>query len=147
MKKKGENLILKKFSMFLRSTNVEVSPPLSTILGNFGANTTNFCKDINEFTKDLPNYFLIEVEIIIGIDKSVIFLIKEPSITFFLKIVSIDIDTLFKGQGGYKINVVKGVNLKDIYIISKFKFGYYNEKTLRIISGILKSLNFYVIVN
>ena len=145
--KKIESLILKKFSMYLRATIVETGPPLSTILGNYGANTTSFCKEINEFTKELPNYFLLEVDIIINVDKTVSFFIKEPSVTLLLKLVAVNTETFYKGQGGFKINIVKGLNLNDIYLISKFKFGFYNEKTLRIIAGTIKSLNYYVIVN
>jgi len=126
---------------------VEAGPPLSTILGNYGSNTTSFCKEINDFTKELPNYLLLEVEIIINVDKTVSFFIKEPSITLLLKLVAVNTETFYKGQGGYKVNFVKSLNLNDIYLISKFKFGFYNEKTLRIIVGIIKSLNYYIVVN
>jgi ribosomal protein L11 len=145
--KKSENLVLKKFSMFLRAASIEVGPPLSTILGNYGANTTNFCKEFNEVTKELPNYFLIEAHITINVDKSVVFSVKEPSITLLLKLITIDTETYYKGQGGFKINVVKGLNLRDIYLISRFKFGFYNKNTLKIICGIIKSLDFYIIVD
>ena len=52
-----------KFSMFLRAKNVDSGPPLSTILGNYGVNTIAFCKEFNEFTKELPNYFLLEIKL------------------------------------------------------------------------------------
>lgn len=44
----------KKISLFLRAQSVDSGPPLGTILGNLGVNTVKFCKDFNEFTKDIP---------------------------------------------------------------------------------------------
>jgi len=62
--------IIKVFSLNLRMGQIEAGPPLSTILGNFGINTVKFCKELNEFTNLLPNFFVLEVKIIINSDKS-----------------------------------------------------------------------------
>jgi len=141
MKKKKTTI---KFSMFLRANSVEANPPLSTILGNFGVNTVSFCKDINEYTKELPNYFLLEVVITIKDDKSFSFLIKEPSVAFLLKLCAHNFFVFKKGQGGLKEFPIKSVFLKDIYLISIFKYGYCDYSTLKIIYGILRSSNYAI---
>lgn len=138
-----ENII--KFSMFLRAGAVESGPPLSTILGNYGVNTANFCREVNELTKDLPNFLLLEVIITINSDRTFFFLINEPSVSFLLKIVSTKHGILVKGQGGFKTNYIKIVKLHDIYLISKFRYGLYNKRTLKTICGTLSSLNYYII--
>jgi len=127
------------FSMFLRANSVEANPPLSTILGNYGVNTVTFCKEINEYTKELPNYFLLEVVITIKDDKSFSFDIKEPSVAFLLKLCATDFIVFKKGQGGLKEFTVRSVSLKDVYLISLFKFGVCNLHTLRVIYGVLRS--------
>jgi len=71
-----EKEIIKTFSIFLRSGKVEAGPPLSTILGNFGINTVKFVKEYNEFTKELPDYFLLVVIINVYNDKSYNFFYK-----------------------------------------------------------------------
>jgi large subunit ribosomal protein L11 len=130
--------------MFLRANSVEANPPLSTILGNYGVNTVNFCKEINEYTKDLPNYFLLEVIITIKDDKSFSFLIKEPTIAFFLKLCAHNTIIFKKGQGGLKEFNIRTINLKDIYLISYFKYGYCSIFTLKTICGTLNSSKYFI---
>lgn len=141
--RKKENII--KFSMFLRAGVVESGPPLSTILGNYGVNTTAFCKEINEATKDLPNYLLLEVNISVNNDRTFFFKVGEPSVAFLLKLAARKHAILVKGQGGFKTNYIKVVPLKDIYVISKFKYGFYDVRTLKTICGIMNSLNYHII--
>jgi len=42
--------------LFIRSQHAESGPPLGTVLGNIGINAVKFCKEFNEYTKDLPSY-------------------------------------------------------------------------------------------
>lgn len=140
-----EKEAIKSFSISLRSGKVESGPPLSTILGNFGLNTVKFVKDFNEFTKDLPDYFLLVVIINIYNDKTYNFLLKEPSISLLLRLVSFDKDFLVKGSGGYRPFKYKVIKLYDIILISFFKFGYCDDRTLRLIFGTIQSMNLNVI--
>jgi len=134
-----------KFSMFLRTKNVDSGPPLSTILGNCGVNTLAFCKEFNEFTKELPNYFLLEVIIIINSDRTYSFLIKEPTIAFLLKLVTKKVEVLKKGSGGLKFDYIKIIKLKDIYLISKFKYGSFDKSYLKNICSILASSHYFIV--
>lgn len=140
-----DNEIIKTFSISLRSGKVESGPPLSTILGNFGINTVKFVKDFNEFTKDLPDYFLLVVVINIYNDKSYKFLLNEPSVSLLLRLMAFDKDFLVKGSGGYRPFKYKVINLYDIILISFFKFGYCDDRTLRLIFGTIQSMNLNVI--
>jgi len=142
-----EKEIIKTFSIFLRSGKVEAGPPLSTILGNFGINTVKFVKEFNEFTKELPDYFLLVVIINVYNDKSYNFSLKEPSISLVLKLLSFSKDFLVKGSGGYRPFKYKVILLKDIYLVSFFKFGCCNDKTLRHILGTIQAMDLYVISN
>jgi len=65
-----------KLTLYIRSNSAESGPPLGTTLGNIGVNTLKFCKEFNEFTQDLPNYFLLKVVITISENKSFIFKIS-----------------------------------------------------------------------
>ena len=134
-----------KFSMFLRAKNVDSGPPLSTILGNYGVNTIAFCKEFNEFTKELPNYFLLEVVIIINSDRTYSFSIKEPTTAFLLKLVMKKIEIYKKGSGGLKIDYIKVINLKDIYLISNFKYNSFDIFCLKNICSILASSHYFII--
>lgn len=137
--------IIKNFSISLRSSKVEAGPPLSTILGNFGINTVKFVKDFNEFTKELPDYFLLAVNIVIYNDKSYDFFFKEPNISLLLRLLSFDKEFLKKGSGGYRPLKYKVILLTDILFISFLKFGICDDKTLRLVMGTVKSMGLHVI--
>ena len=143
--KKKERDNLAKFSMFLRAGAVDSGPPLSTILGNFGVNTMSFCKELNEFTKEIPNYFLLEVIITINNDRTYFFSINEPSVGFLLKLVSLKTEIYKKGPGGIKTVYIKVIRIKDIYLISNFKFGNLDLKSIRSVVGTLLSSHYFVI--
>lgn len=132
--------IVKKVIIFMRAGSIEANPPLSTILGNLGLNTNNFCKEFNDFSKELPNYFLLKVEVSIFNDRSFKFFINEPSSTLLINLVLKKNYVKIKKSGGIKINEINVINLFDFLLISKFKFGSINEKFLRMLySSVLSS--------
>src|SRR5450432_4062866 len=83
-------LILHTVTIFLRAKMAESGPPLGTILGNLGINTIKFCNEFNDFTKDLPSYFLLKVKILILEDKSVSFTVNLPSIGKLIGLLKFD---------------------------------------------------------
>jgi len=141
MKKRSEV----NFSIFLRAGSVDSGPPLSTILGNYGVNTVAFTKDFNEKTKGLPNYFLLEILVKINNDRSFDFLVKEPTVLLLVKLVSKKVEILLKGQGGLKTDYVYVVTLKELYMLTFFKFGNIEEKSLRTICASILSAGYYII--
>ena len=145
MRRYSEKDRIIKFSMFLRAKNVDSGPPLSTILGNYGVNTVAFCKEFNEFTKELPNYFLLEVVIIINSDRTYSFSIKEPTAAFLLKLVVKKIEIFKKGSGGLKVDYIKVISLKDIYLISNFKYNSFDNICLKNICSILASSHYFIV--
>jgi ribosomal protein L11 len=137
--------IAKMFSIFLRSNKVESGPPLSTILGNFGINTVKFVKDFNDYTKDLPDYFLLVINVTIFNDKTYIFSLDQPSTSFLLRVISFEKEFLIKGSGGYIAETYKVIKTDDIILVSFFKYGFFNINTLKLILGTIQSMDLYVI--
>ena len=134
-----------KFSLFIRAASAEPIPPLGTILGNYGVSTLSFCKEFNEFTKTLPNYFFLETEIQINLDKTVKFEIKSPTVSLLIKLVTKNFTIMVKESGGYKEHIIKVLYLSDIYKICLFKYGTVNKKLLSIIMGSVGSFGLYII--
>jgi ribosomal protein L11 len=137
--------ILKNFTIFLRANKVESGPPLSTILGNFGINTVKFVKDFNDYTSDLPDYFLLVVNVTIYNDKTYSFWLSEPTISLLLRVVSFEKEFLVKGSGGYISNKYRVIHINDIVLISIFKFEVFDEHALKTILGIVNSMGLYVV--
>lgn len=132
MKEKG------KITIYIQSQNADSGPPLSTILGNFGINTLKFCKDFNEYTKELPSYFLLKVFITVFEDRSFSFLVFLPSTGFIL--------SLLKFKQKYYIHGVEYehecISLESVVRLSLFKFpGKSLEESVPIILGSMRSSN------
>jgi ribosomal protein L11 len=106
------------FSMYLRSNKVESGPPLSTILGNYGINTVSFVDDLNDYTEDLPDYFLLKVDIFIFEDKTYEFEVNIPTVSALIRLCSFNKALLIKGSGGYISQNYRVVKLIDLVYIS-----------------------------
>jgi ribosomal protein L11 len=135
---------LNKFSICLRIGSIESGPPLSTILGNFGINTIKFVKDLNDYTSELPTYFLLVVNVVISSDRTYKFNISEPSVTQFLRILSKKKQIFILSQGGYKTVDIKVIDIRDVFFISRIKFNNEDESSLRMLYGSISSLDMYI---
>src|SRR3954464_11365947 len=82
--KNSDNIVL---IIYIKAGQAESGPPLGTILGNIGVQTVKFCKEFNEFTKELPSYFLLKVKIIIEENKSFTFSVEMPSVGFIISLL------------------------------------------------------------
>jgi len=107
-----------KISLFIKSQSAESGPPLGTILGNLGVNTVKFCKDFNEFTKELPNYFKLYVNIVIQENKSLTYTVSPPSIGYLLFLLKKSKD--IKLNNG-TIEQKYYITIEDLFKLAKFK--------------------------
>ena len=136
-----DNIII-KLTIYIRANSAESGPPLGTTLGNIGVNTIKFCKEFNEFTKDLPNYFLLRVSIIIAENKGFTFTVSLPSIGFLIYLLKKE-EVLTNKDGVVTNNSY--IYLEDLLKLAKFKFPNYDiKKSSKIIKGTLLSANINV---
>jgi ribosomal protein L11 len=126
---------IKKVTLFIYAQSAEPVPPLGTILGNLGINSTKFCKEFNEFTQDLPVYFKLPVTIFIEKNKSYTFKIKEPQLGYILYLLRHEID---EEDGFYEY-----INLSDLLKLAKFKYPLLDRKrAFSILFSIVKSSDY-----
>lgn len=131
-----------KLVLYIRANNAKTGPPLGTTLGNIGVSTMKFCKEFNEFTKDLPDYFLLKVTILITENKSFTFTVDLPSIGFILNLLKKQ--EIFKDAHGTTQQIMY-ITLEDFIQIALLKFPNYPlQKSLKIIKGTLLSSNIIV---
>jgi ribosomal protein L11 len=110
-----------KVSITLNSQSAEAAPPLGTVLGNLGVNAIKFSKDFNEFTKDLPSYLKLRVEIFVYENKSVTFSTRMPTTGFILSLLR-----------DYSSD--NSISLDEVVKLAKFKLPYLPlEKSVPII--------------
>lgn len=129
--------------MYMRAQLLESGPPVGTVLGNVGLNAVKFCKEFNDFTKELPSYFSLKVTISILEDRSYTFTVAPPSTGFILNLLKFD---RFFDIAGRKVNKVC-INLKSVVQIARFKFPNLNlQKSINTICGSVNSANIIIVL-
>jgi len=124
--------------LFIRSQMADAGPPLGTVLGNIGINSLKFCKEFNDFTKDLPNYFILKVKILIMEDRSYNFIIFLPTIGFIIMFTKYQYILKIK-HGEVRENYI---TLKNVIQLAKSKFPNMPiSSSLRLVIGTIKSCN------
>lgn len=131
--------------MYIRANMAETGPPLGTTLGNIGVNTLKFCKEFNEFSKDLPNFFILKVNLLITENKSFSFLTNLPSVGFLIFLIKKEF--IFRDVNGNSISFFY-ITLTDFLKLAKFKFPFYDlKKSTKIIKGSLLSAQIKILKN
>ena len=134
-----DNIIL---VLYIKAGQAESGPPLGTILGNIGVQTIKFCKEFNEYTKDLPTYFSLKVKIIISENKSFIFTVEQPPIGSIILLLKKE--EKIKEKDGTE-NIFNYIFFEDLIKLAKFKFPDLNlERSIKIIKGSLYSSNIQI---
>lgn len=134
-----ENIIL---TLYIKAGQAESGPPLGTILGNIGVQSIKFCKEFNEYTKELPTYFLLKVKIIIEENKSFTFSVTQPplgSLIYLLKK-----EEKIKNKEGSELTI-NYVFFEDLIKLAKFKFPEFKlDRAINIIKGNLYTSNIQI---
>lgn len=134
--------------IFIRSNGAETGPPLGTILGNLGVNSSKFCKDFNEFSKQLPNYFVLKVRILVFENRSYSFFVKAPSTSFILSSLKIEKSVKVKHFDRMHTRSIFCIRLNDLLKLSKFKF--FNlpfSKSLLMVWSTAKSASYVIVLS
>jgi len=126
-----------KLTLYIRAGQAESGPPLGTILGNIGVQTVKFCKEFNDYTKELPTYFLLKVNIVISEAKNFTFSVEQPSVGFIISLLKKE-EKIKQKDGSEKI--IYYIYMEELAKLAKFKFPIYNlNRSINIIKGSLYS--------
>jgi len=118
------------------------TPPLGTILGNLGVNTINFCDEFNNYTKNLPNYFLVQVKISIFENKSFKFLTKKSPTGFLINLLKFEKKIKIVYFDRLHEKIIFCINSEDVIKLALFKFPKLNlNKAILIILGTIRSMD------
>jgi ribosomal protein L11 len=132
-----------KYDTYIFAQGAESTPPLGTVLGNLGISAVKFSKEFNDYTKDLPSYFLLHVDMIIELNKGYSFSIrKDLPISNFINMLKTEKEVqLLNGN----VILEESITMKEIIQICKFKFPYLElEKSVPMVLGMLSSFNLVI---
>ncbi len=115
-----------KIKLFVPAGGATTTPPFGPILGQYGVNTVQFCKDFNEFTEGLTLFFndsiedffggfLLSVDITINEDKTYLYVLNKPSTSFLLKLLT-------NVKIGAPQRIVGNLDIVELFFLAQFKF-------------------------
>jgi large subunit ribosomal protein L11 len=134
-KKKLKNII----RLVVPAKGATMSPPIGPVLGQYGINIMEFCKQFNEKTKDFHDGVLLTVLIYQFADKTFNFVIKNFVNSFLIKELlplTAETDT--------RLNKLNILNVKDAYYLSllnKRFFSLSDKVAFSNLVSIIKSCN------
>jgi len=144
--------ILVKLKLIIGAGSATMTPPLGPILGQYGINIMEFCKEYNDETKDFEKGLALRVTVWVNVMKNFYFEIQGPIISIILK-------EFYKNEfiNNEKIFIEKNKLLKDCFKIAililsfnkgELKWQSINEEVLKIkvkeILGTCRSCKIYV---
>jgi len=128
------------------SQKAEPVPPLGTILGNIGVNTIKFCEEFNNFTKNLSQYFLLKVVIIIFENKTFKFNISKSPITHLINLLKFEKKIKIKIKNLLQEKIINCITLKNVIQLALYIFPNKDLYiTIPIVWGTIKSINLIII--
>lgn len=88
-----------KIKLFIPAGAAAATPPFGPILGQYGINTVQFCKDFNDvtgglnlfFNDDITDFlggFVLVVDIYINEDRTYRYVLNKPPVSFMLRLLS-----------------------------------------------------------
>jgi large subunit ribosomal protein L11 len=107
-----ENEVLRRVRFLVPAQNATISPPIGPILGQFGINIMDFCKQFNDRSRYIEQDVLVFVDLILFKNKSFTFAIRTPPLSFLINEESFGID---------ETSVPVFINLSSLYKILKIK--------------------------
>lgn len=110
-----------KLNLYIRAQGAEGAPPLGTVLGNLGVNTINFCKEFNQLTSDLPNYFKLSVNVVIYTNRSYTFTVDVPPLGYCIRLLSY-VKALRLKKGKKRKFLVNCIKVKHVIQLCLWKF-------------------------
>ena len=128
-------------NLYIVAQNADAGPPLGTILGNLGVNSTNFCKEFNALTQDVPNYLTLSVTVFIFTNKTFKIIINKLPLGKLVNLLKTEQTVIVKQQEqtqGY-------ITLQNIIQLALFQFPNMKLKqSLPTILGTIKSSNLLI---
>lgn len=137
--------ILRFVKFYAKAGEVNTTPPIGPMLGQFPIDVKSFCTAFNNDTKDFDKGVLLKVILILYKDSTFEYQIKSSPLFFLLELSS---DIL---KIDYHYRQYKGILLKNIYLITLIKNKEYNLINIKYlfknIIKIAKKNNYKIIEN
>jgi ribosomal protein L11 len=160
-KKEKDTDILRKIRLSIPAQAASIAPPLGPVLGQFGINIIEFCRQFNELTKFYEVEVMVNVMIIMYRNKTFNIYVNPPSVSFLVyelynsklllstkKAIEEEQDLKIWFTPNY--TYPKKLDFFEFYKILKYKNNFSNfslESDAKSMLGTLKSMNITIFKN
>lgn len=134
----SDKQILRYVRFLAPAQTATISPPIGPILGQFGINIMDFCKQFNEQSKYIESDTLVLVILTLYKNKSFNFVIKSPPISFLVNEESFELE---------EMSIPSFIDVTSVYKIFRIKYsGFFipEHAFMRSIFGTLRSMHISV---
>jgi large subunit ribosomal protein L11 len=134
----SDSLIFRHVRFLVPAQAATISPPIGPILGQFGINIMDFCKQFNEQSRYIESDTLVIVSLTLYKNKSFNFVIKTPPFSFLVNEENFELE---------ENSVPSYLNLSSLYKIFKIKKNDLNigdVSIFRSLCGTLRSMHLKV---
>jgi large subunit ribosomal protein L11 len=144
-KTRGDD-ILRKVRFLAPAQSATIAPPIGPILGQFGINIMEFCKQFNDRSKHIEPDVLVFVDLILYRNKSFVFTIRTSPISFLvneenLEIEDGDVPLFVDLSSMYKMLKIKALDssVSELVLMRCF-FGTMRSMHLQICNDLYKEI-------
>lgn len=139
-----------KIKLFIPAAAAAATPPFGPILGQYGINTVQFCKEFNASTEGLTLFytpyleddfggFILSVDIIINEDRSYKYIINKPPVSFLLRLLT-------NTKVGAPRVIAGTLKRDELIFLSQFKFPSLSLRAgVSTILGVCRSIGIRVV--
>jgi large subunit ribosomal protein L11 len=139
-----ESQVLRKVRFLGPAQNATIAPPIGPILGQFGINIMDFCKQFNERSRYLEQDVLVFVDLTLFKNKSFMFSIRTPPVSFLITEENVELEegsvpSFIDLSSLFKIMKIKKLDVKisDLALMRSF-FGTMRAMHLRVCNDLKK---------
>lgn len=115
-----------KIKLFIPAAAAAATPPFGPILGQYGINTVQFCKDFNDATEGLTLFFneslldefggfVLSVDIVINEDRTYKYFINKPPASFLIRMLT-------NTKLGAPRTIAGELTRRELVLLAGFKF-------------------------
>lgn len=115
-----------KIRLLIPAGAAAATPPLGPILGQYGLNTVQFCKEFNDLTDNLNLFFYPEVvddlggfilivDVYVYEDRTYKFILNKPPVSYLLRLVA-------KVSKGAPQSFVGSISVYELFSLAQFKY-------------------------
>lgn len=133
--------------LFIYAHSADSSSILGIVLGNFGLNMNNFCTEFNNYTKDLPTYFLLKVRIVVFENRTFAFSISLANVGYYLKLLSFERDLQVSQRGRWVKITQNCLYFNDFFGVFRLKFPQWSvDHSFSLFFSVLNSCNLKLVL-